>query len=451
MQDYGTPDRVPPNSLDAERAVLGASLLDKDALLYVVESLRSEDFYEPRHSVAFEVMSEMATKDRAVDSLTFREELLKRNLLERVGGISFVAMLVDCVTTTANTEHHCSIVKDKSIHRDLIRVGADIARTGFSEEMDSADALAAAEQRVFEIAGLGSKSAFKEISSVVIGTFNQIEKSISEGPTANGISSGFGDFDKLTGGFQPGSLNIIAARPSMGKTALALNVAQKAALEDDVNVLLFSLEMSAEQLAGRLLSSEARVNLKELQQAGKVRSDQWNALTDAVARLSRSPIFIDDSSMLSTLELRSKCRRFFSKHREEKSLVIVDYLQLMANSKRAENRQQEVSDISRALKGVAREFEVPVIALSQLSREVEKRGADKRPMLSDLRDSGAIEQDADLVAFLYRPAYYQQDKESSDPTAELAIAKHRNGPTGKIDLVFYKEISRFESIAYYQN
>ncbi len=452
MQDYGTPDRVPPNNLDAERAVLGASLLDKDALLYVVDSLRAEDFYEPRHSVAFEVMTEMAAKDRAVDSLTFREELLKRNLLERVGGIAFVAMLVDCVTTTANTEHHCSIVKDKSIHRNLIRVGADIARTGFSEETDSADALATAEQRVFEIAGLGSgKSAFKEISSVVINTFNQIEKSISEGPTANGVASGFNDFDKLTGGFQPGSLNIIAARPSMGKTALALNVAQKAALEDNVNVLLFSLEMSAEQLAGRLLSSEARVNLKELQQSGKVRSDQWNALTDAVARLSRSPIFIDDSSMLSTLELRSKCRRFFSKHRDEKSLVIVDYLQLMANSKRTENRQQEVSEISRALKGVAREFDAPVIALSQLSREVEKRGADKRPMLSDLRDSGAIEQDADLVAFLYRPAYYQQDKESSDPTAELAIAKHRNGPTGKVDLVFYKEISRFESIAYYQN
>lgn len=452
MQDRNNPDnRIPPNNLDAERAVLGASLIDKDALLHSVEVLKPSDFYDPRHTIAFDVMCEMTNKDQAVDSLTFREELAKRGLLERIGGFAFVASLVDSVTTTANTEHHCSIVKDKSIHRDLIRVGADIAKTGFSEDIDSSDALASAEQQVFEIAGTGSKMKFKEISGVIIETFNQIEKIISEGVTANGISSGFDDFDKLTGGFQPGSLNIIAARPSMGKTALALNMAQNAALADNVNVLMFSLEMSAEQLAGRLLSSEARVNLKEMQQAGNIRNDQWGSLTDAVTRLSKSPIFIDDSSMLSTLDLRSRCRRFFSKHRDEKCLIIVDYLQLMANSKRAENRQQEVSDISRSLKGVAREFNVPVIALSQLSREVEKRGSDKRPMLSDLRDSGAIEQDADLVAFLYRPAYYQQDKESSDPTAELAIAKHRNGPTGKIDLIFYREYSRFESKAYYGN
>lgn len=441
-------DRIPPNNLDAERAVLGACLLDREALLIVVETLRLEDFYEPRHGTAFEIMADMANKDRAVDSLTFQEELAKRNLLERLGGISFIATLVDAVTTTANVEHHCSIVRDKSIHRELIRVGADITRIGFSEDVESAEALASAEQQVFEIARQGSKSLLKNISNVVINTFEQIEKSISEGVSAAGTPSGFADFDKLTGGFQPGSLNIIAARPSMGKTAFALNIAQNAALSEDIPILIFSLEMSAEQLVGRLLSSEARVNLKELQQAGKVRSDQWNSLTDAVARLSRCPIFIDDSSMLSTLELRSRCRRFFSKHKEGKSLIIVDYLQLMGNTKKSENRQQEVSEISRSLKGIAREFEVPVIALSQLSREVEKRGSDKRPMLSDLRDSGAIEQDADLVAFLYRPAYYQQDKESSDPTAEVAIAKHRNGPTGKVDLVFYREFSRFENIAY---
>jgi replicative DNA helicase len=277
-----------------------------------------------------------------------------------------------------------------------------------------------------------------------------IERGISEGISGNGIPSGFTDFDRITGGFQPGSLNIIAARPSMGKTAFALNIAEYAALHGDAAVLIFSLEMSAEQLAARLLSSVARVNLREMQQSNSVRTDQWNALTDAVARLSRSPIYIDDSSMLTTLELRSRCRRFFAKRGGEKSLVIVDYLQLMANSRRAENRQQEVSDISRAMKGLAREFSAPVIALSQLSREVEKRGSDKRPMLSDLRDSGAIEQDADLVAFLYRPAYYQQDRESADPTAEVAVAKHRNGPTGKADLVFYREFSRFENIAYQQ-
>jgi replicative DNA helicase len=280
-----------------------------------------------------------------------------------------------------------------------------------------------------------------------VSTFDEIERSLSEGAAANGVPSGFTDFDRLTGGFQPGSLNIVAARPSMGKTAFALNIAEHAAMADNVPVLIFSLEMSAEQLAGRLLSSVARVNLRELQQSNNVRKDQWNALTDAVARLSRSPIFIDDSSTLSTMELRSRCRRFFAEHRDAKSLVIVDYLQLMVNSRRAENRQQEVSDISRAMKGLAREFSVPVIALSQLSREVEKRGSDKRPMLSDLRDSGAIEQDADLVAFLYRPAYYQQEKDSADPTAEVAIAKHRNGPTGKADLLFYREFSRFENLA----
>jgi replicative DNA helicase len=449
LSEYLPSERIPPNNLNAERSVLGACLLDREAMLHVVESLRPEDFYDPRHALTFEVLADMYEKDRAVDSLTFQEELTRRNLLERVGGLPFVASLVDAVTTTANVEYHCAIVKDKSVHRALIRVGADITRTGFSEEVEYQEALSSAEQQVFEIARHGTRSHLKEISDVVVNTFDQIEKSILEGFSANGIPTGFHDFDKLTGGFQPGSLNIIAARPSMGKTAFALNVAQHAALTEGAPVLIFSLEMSAEQLANRMLSSEARVNIKEMQQAGQVRSDQWNALTDAVARLSRSPIFIDDSSMLTTMELRSRCRRFFSKHKDEKCLIIVDYLQLMANSRRSENRQQEVSEISRSLKGVAREFEVPVIALSQLSREVEKRGSDKRPMLSDLRDSGAIEQDADVVAFLYRPAYYQQDKEAADPTAEIAVAKHRNGPTGKVDLVFYREYSRFESLAYF--
>ncbi|MDR1019298.1 MAG: replicative DNA helicase [Synergistaceae bacterium] len=445
MRESGA-ERIPPNNLDAERAVLGSCLLDRDALLRVVEALRPEDFYEPRHGMAFKAMTDMAERDKSVDSLTFQEELSRRGLLERIGGAPFIAMLVDAVTTTANVEYHCDIVRDKSVHRELIKVGAEIARTGFSEDVESSEALSSAEKQVFEIAR-GTTSRIRKISSVVVTTFDEIERSLSEGATANGVPSGFTDFDRLTGGFQPGSLNIVAARPSMGKTAFALNIAEHAALINNVPVLIFSLEMSAEQLAGRLLSSVARVNLRELQQSNNVRTDQWNALTDAVARLSRSPIFIDDSSTLSTMELRSRCRRFFAEHRDTKSLVIVDYLQLMVNSRRAENRQQEVSDISRAMKGLAREFAVPVIALSQLSREVEKRGSDKRPMLSDLRDSGAIEQDADLVAFLYRPAYYQQAKDSADPTAEVAIAKHRNGPTGKADLLFYREFSRFDNLA----
>ncbi|MDR3353666.1 MAG: replicative DNA helicase [Synergistaceae bacterium] len=441
-------ERIPPNNLEAERAVLGACLLEREALMLVVESLNSDDFYEPKHALAFGVMKDLASRDRAVDALTFQEELTRLAMLDRVGGMSFVAMLLDSVTTTANIEHHCSIVRDKSVHRELIRVGADIARSGFAEEIEADEALADAEQRVFEIAKHDPRSRLKRIYDAVKSVFDGIERRISEGAAADGLASGFSDLDKLTGGFQPGSLSIIAARPSMGKTAFALNVAQSVAISQNVPVLIFSLEMSAEQLAGRLLSSEARVNIREITADGNIRKDQWEALTGAAARLSVAPIFIDDSSALSTLDLRSRCRRFFSKHKGERCLIIVDYLQLMANSRRTENRQQEVSDISRALKGVAREFETPVIALSQLSRDVEKRGLDKRPMLSDLRDSGAIEQDADIVAFLYRPAYYQQERESSDPTAELAVAKHRNGPTGKIDLMFYKEYSRFENLAY---
>jgi len=441
-------NRVPPNNLDAERAVIGACLLNKDALLIVTETLRAEDFYEPRHSVALEVMTDMANKDKAVDSITFQEELTKRGLLERLGGAPFVAAIVDAVTTTANIEHHCSIVRDKSIHRSLIHVGSEIAKIGLSEDIESSEALETAEQRVFEIAKHGSASLFKHVAQVVVNAFDSFENSVSEDAVGKGIPTGFTDFDKLTGGLQPGSLNIVAARPSMGKTAFALNIAQYVALHKEIPVLIFSLEMSAEQLASRLLSAESEINLRELQQSRTVRPDQWTSLTNAVARLSKSPIYIDDSSMLSTLELRSRCRRFFAKQRDKRCLIVVDYLQLMANARKSENRQQEVSDISRALKGVAREFETPVIALSQLSREVEKRGSDKRPMLSDLRDSGAIEQDADLVAFLYRPAYYEQDKESADPSAEVAVAKHRNGPTGKVDLIFFKEHSRFVNKEY---
>lgn len=438
-------DRVPPNNLDAERAVLGACLLNNEALMLVTETLQPNDFYEPRHGIALETMIDMASKGKAVDAITFEEELSKRSNLERLGGSPFVATIVHAVTTTANIEHHCSIVRDKSIHRGLIRVGSDIAKIGLSEDIESSEALATAEQQVYDIAKHGTAPLFKHVAQVMVDTFNNFENSISKDAVGRGIKTGFADLDKLTGGLQPGSLNIVAARPSMGKTAFALNIAQNAALREEVPVLIFSLEMSADQLASRLLSAEAEINLKELQQTKDVRPDQWNALTSAVARLSKSPIYIDDSSTLTTLELRSRCRRFFSKQREKRCLIIVDYLQLMSNSRKSENRQQEVSDISRALKGVAREFEAPVIALSQLSREVEKRGSDKRPMLSDLRDSGAIEQDADLVAFLYRPAYYEQDKESADPSAEVAVAKHRNGPTGKVDLVFYKEFSRFSS------
>ncbi len=438
-------DRIPPFNLEAERSVLGSCLIDRDSLLIVIESLRTDDFYDPRHRTAFEIIASMAEQDCAVDSLTFREEVKKRGLEDRLGGLPFVAELMDAVTTTANVEYHVSIVRDKSVHRGLITVGSDISRMGFSEEIGIDEALETAEQKVFEIARTGRSARLKGAREVVSSAIGEIEKRLAGGLEITGVPSGFTDFDKLSGGLQPGSLYILAARPSMGKTAFALNVAQHAALQEDIPVLMFSLEMSAEQIAQRMLAAESEVNLREMFESRRVQNEQWQKLSKAAGRLSKSPIYIDDSSTLNTLDLRGRCRRFFAKHRAEKGLVVLDYLQLMNVARKIENRQQEVSEISRALKGIAREFKVPVLALSQLSRDVEKRGGSKKPQLSDLRDSGAIEQDADMVIFLYREAYYAQEGETVDPTSEVIVAKNRNGPTGKVDLIFFKECARFAS------
>ena len=438
-------DRIPPFNLEAERSVLGSCLIDRDSLLIVIESLRTDDFYDPRHRTAFEIIASMAEQDCAVDSLTFREEVKKRGLEDRLGVLPFVAELMDAVTTTANVEYHVSIVRDKSVHRGLITVGSDISRMGFSEEIGIDEALETAEQKVFEIARTGRSARLKGAREVVSSAIGEIEKRLAGGLEITGVPSGFTDFDKLSGGLQPGSLYILAARPSMGKTAFALNVAQHAALQEDIPVLMFSLEMSAEQIAQRMLAAESEVNLREMFESRRVQNEQWQKLSKAAGRLSKSPIYIDDSSTLNTLDLRGRCRRFFAKHRAGKGLVVLDYLQLMNVARKIENRQQEVSEISRALKGIAREFKVPVLALSQLSRDVEKRGGSKKPQLSDLRDSGAIEQDADMVIFLYREAYYAQEGETVDPTSEVIVAKNRNGPTGKVDLIFFKECARFAS------
>jgi replicative DNA helicase len=442
-------DRIQPNNLDAERAVLGAAIMDKSALLSAVEILEAEDFYDPKHSMVFEVIKGMARKDKAVDNVTFEDEMTRQGQWDRVGGPSFTAALFDAVTTVANIEHYCAIVREKSVYRALIRAGAEITRSGYAEEEGSSEALSSAEKRIFDIARRGAKSSIKEIKDVVTSVFEQIQRNNQDGVPSHSVMSGFDDLDSLTGGFQPGSLNIIAARPSVGKTALALNIAAHASVSENVPTLVFSLEMSAEQVASRMLSSIASVNMKELEKTRKFDNTQWTDLTSAASRLCNAPIFIDDSSALSTFELRARCRRFMSKFMGRKCLVIVDYLQLMSSDmKRADNRNQEVADISRVLKGVAREFEIPVIALSQLNRKAEDREQGKRVVrasLANLRDSGAIEQDADIVAFLDRRSY--QDIDSSDNTAELSIQKHRNGPTGKVDLVFYREFSKFESTA----
>lgn len=410
----------------------------------VTEGLTADDFYDPRHRNAFEIISSMAERDIAVDSLTFREELIKLGLEEKLGGLSFIAALLDAVTTTANVEHHISIVRDKSVHRGLITVGSDISRMGFSEDVEVAEALESAEQKVFEIARSGRTANVRGSKEVIKSALSEIEKRLAGGLTMTGVPTGFKDFDKMSGGLQAGGLYILAARPSMGKTAWAINVAQYAALQENIPVLIFSLEMSAEQIAQRMLSAEARVNLRQIFESRNLQNEQWNQLSQAAGKLSLCPLYIDDSSTLNTLDLRGRCRRFFAKQKSEKGLIVLDYLQLMNVARKIENRQQEVSEISRALKGVAREFKVPVIALSQLSRDVEKRGGSKKPQLSDLRDSGAIEQDADMVIFLYREAYYAQE-ESQDSSAEVIVAKNRNGPTGKVNLVFFKEYARFEN------
>jgi replicative DNA helicase len=427
--------------------VLGACLLDRDSLLLVTETLVGEDFYDTKHRLAFEVVMDMARKDKPVDPLTIWEEISRRELADRLGGQGFLAGLVDTVPTIANVEYHARIVRDKSVHRRLVQVGSDIVKLGYAEDREMEDILDEAERSVFEIARRGGEKSFRHIGDILGVAFQQIETHFQQQESVTGVSSGFVDFDRLTAGFQPGSLNIIAARPSMGKTALALNIAQFAALERKRPVLVFSLEMGGEQLAQRMLASEARVNVHDLR-TGTFHESAWEALADAAGRLSQAPIFIDDSSVLSTLELRARCRRFKAR-KNDVGMIVVDYLQLMHLSKPTDSKQQEVAEISRSLKGIARELDVPIIALSQLSRAVEQR-QDKRPQLSDLRDSGAIEQDADLVILLYRPGYYATNPEEEDNVAEAIIAKHRNGPTGTVSLVFMREYTRFVNAERYR-
>lgn len=436
-------DRIPPHNLEAERAALGACLLEREAMLAVTETLNPQDFYDQRHRLIFELIQDMARKDKPVDVLTFMDEVKAKGLLERIGGEAFVVALTDSVTTTANAEYHARMVKDKAVHRRLIQVGGEIARLGYQEDRDKESILDEAERLVFEIGTGASGVAVKPLRSVLGETFRQIEDRFNSGSLVTGVPTGFEDFDRLTGGLQPGSLNILAARPSMGKTAFALNIAQNAAIRAKTPVLVFSLEMGAEQLAQRLLGAEAGVNIHDLR-TGRFPESSWEKLARAAGMLSEAPLYIDDSSMLSTLEMRARCRRFKARY-GDLGLVVVDYLQLMSLPGRVDNKQQEVAEISRALKGIAREFDVPVLALSQLSRAVELRN-DKRPQLSDLRDSGAIEQDADLVILLYRPGYYDRDQADTNIQAEAIVAKHRNGPTGKVDLVFLKEFAKFDSL-----
>jgi replicative DNA helicase len=440
----GHPARQTPWSEEAEQAVLGAMLIDQDAALKAAQLLSDTAFYRDAHRRIFRAMLLLLEKGDVIDPLLLRDVLQRRGDLEPAGGMEYVAELLDMVPTAANIEYHCRIVRDRALRRRLIEAGTAIVQTGY-EGPDEVDALLDhAEQRIFEVSYQRSGQEAVRLKSLVWDTMERIEARHHGEESVHGVLSGFRDLDRLTNGFQPSDLIIVAARPSMGKSSFCLNIATHAAVEEKVPVAFFSLEMAKEQLVERMLASESLVDLQRFRQ-GKLLEEDFSKLSYAVGILGQAPIWIDDTPGLGLLELRSKARRLKAEHGI--GLIIVDYLQLITAPRESENRQAEISFISRSLKALARELRTPVIALSQLSRAPEQRGGDRRPMLSDLRDSGAIEQDADLVAFIYRAEMYksvmEKDADAREGTAELNLAKHRNGPTGTITLAFRKECTRF--------
>jgi replicative DNA helicase len=438
--------RTPPWSPEAEQAVLGAMLIDQDAALLATQWLRPEMFYRDAHRRLFRAMAAMTERRVVIDHVTLREELERRGELEAAGGVDYLAELVDAVPTTANLEFHATIVREKSILRRLIETATAIIADAYSGRASVGELLDAAEARVFQVSQERREEGLKRIKDMLWPAMERIEEIHKGGKKITGVPSGFIDLDGLTAGFQKAELIIVAARPSMGKTSFCLNIATHAALEG-IGVLVFSLEMSKDALVQRMLCSEARVD-SQLVRRGMLREHDFAKLARAAGILQGAPIWIDDTPAQTLLEVRSKARRL--KAEWDIGLIVVDYLQLMRSPEYADNRVQEISDISRSLKALARELEVPVLALSQLSRAPEQRGGDRRPILSDLRDSGAIEQDADVVIFIHRPEMYRkEDSEgrSLEGKAEIILAKHRNGPTGEIELHFEKSITRFDNVS----
>ena len=432
-----------PHSDEAEYAVLGACLFSSEALSTAMELLKPEDFYQPLNGKLFGIMTKMYAVNKPVDLVTVSNELKAQELYEPIGGMSFLAQVTTSVTTTAATSYHAEIVRDYALRRRMITAGETISRIAQKLDIEPSEIVAEAEAEILKASQNTESSSpisLEELSPSVLRNIDELRS----GGSIKGYLSGFKDLDNVLSGFQPGSLNIIAARPSMGKTALALNIAQFGGVKDsNPCVLLFSLEMSAEQLMQRMYAAESGVSLSSITE-GRMSDEDYYSLAEASDRLSKRRIFINDSSELSAVDFRTKCRRFKTRH-PDLALIVVDYLQLMhTERKRNDNRQQETADISRMLKAVAIELECPVIALSQLSREVERR-TEKKPQLSDLRDSGAIEQDADTVILLYREDYYDENKlyNSPDSKAELRIAKNRNGRTGVCALTFQREYTRF--------
>jgi replicative DNA helicase len=440
--------RVPPHNLAAEQGVLASVLLNNDLMNAVVEILRAEDFYQGAHRTLFSVMIDLYDRGRAIDQLTLSSALQDRGVEGEVGGLAYLSDLIQNVPTTANVAEYARLVKNTAILRKAIAVAQQITTSAFQGVSEVDDFLDRTEQAIFAIAEEKIKPSYFTMAEMAKESMREIEKLFERKEMITGVPSGFRDLDQLTSGFQKSDMVIIAARPSMGKTAFCLNIAQSASIKHKLPVAIFSLEMSRHQLALRMICSDARVNSKRLR-SGYLAQDEMNRIVASVGRLSEAPIYIDDSDSLTALELRAKARRL--KKEKDIGLMVVDYLQLMrGNSYRAssDNRVQEVSEISRSLKSLAKELDIPVIAISQLSRSVENRN-DKRPLMSDLRESGALEQDADLILFIYREEMYAKAEtpEEKKGIAEVIIGKHRNGPTGEVNLAFLSPYTRFEDLA----
>ncbi len=435
-------ERVPPHNVEAEESVLGSMLLSKDAIAEVLELLREDDFYRPAHRTVFRSVLELYGHGDAVDAVTVQEELRRNGSLADIGGAPFLHTLVASVPTAANATYYARIVKEAGVLRRLIDVGTQIVQLGFETPQDTERAVDIAESLVYQVAQGRVTEDYHSLRDVLTGTLEAIERLHEDHREITGVPTGFPDLDRLTSGLQPANLIIVAARPAVGKSTFGLDVARHAAVRAGVPTVVFSLEMSKTELVQRLMCAECTVDMQRLR-TGRMEESDWTRLTRSLGKLADAPLFIDDSPGTTMMEIRAKCRRLRQRH--GLGLVVVDYLQLMQSSKRFESRQQEVSEISRSLKLLAKELEVPVIAISQLSRQPEAR-SDKKPMLSDLRESGALEQDADVVLFIYRDDLYDAESPRKGE-ADLILSKHRNGPTDTVTVTFQGQYSRFAPMA----
>ncbi len=434
--------RILPHSMEAEQSVIGSMIMDREAIIVASEIVLGEDFYNKQYGVVFDTMVELNDEGRPVDLVTLQDRLKEKDVPPEVSSLEFIRDLITAVPTSANIKHYANIVAEKATLRRLIRINEDIANTCYVGKDSLEDILADTEKRVFDLVQRRNTGEFVPIRQIVMNAMDNIEKASHNKGNVTGVATGFLDLDYRTAGMQPSDLILVAARPSMGKTAFVLNIAQYVAFKQAKTVAIFSLEMSKEQLVNRLFSMESKVDSQHLR-TGNLSDVEWEKLIESAGAIGRSNLIIDDTPGISISELRSKCRKYKLEHNLE--MIIIDYLQLMSGSGRStDSRQQEISDISRSLKALARELHVPVIALSQLSRAVEQR-PDHRPMLSDLRESGAIEQDADVVMFIYRDDYYNKDTEKKG-IAEIIIAKQRNGPIGTVELVWLPDFTKFANL-----